>query len=69
MPIASGDVVLGFIRSTPEIARTRVLVISAHPEAHTLARQLEADACLMKPVGMDQVTEMVDRLLAEPAAS
>lgn len=66
MPLASGDVVLGFIRSTPEIANTRVLIISAHPEAYTLARQLEADACLMKPVGMDQVTAKVNQLLAQP---
>ena len=68
MPVASGDVVLGFIRSTPGITRTRVLVISAHPEALTLSRQLEADGCLMKPVGMDEVTEAVNRLLAEATA-
>ena len=64
MPVASGDVVLGFIRSTPELAATRVVIISALPEAETLARQLEADACLMKPVELDDLRATVNRLLS-----
>ncbi len=63
MPMASGDVVLGFIRSTPELAGTRVLVVSAHPNAETLAEQLGADACLRKPVEFQEMAKTVNALL------
>lgn len=63
MPLAAGDVVLGFIRSTPELAATKVLIISAHPNAERLAEELGADACLMKPVDMTSVSGAVNALL------
>lgn len=64
MPLASGDAVLGYIRSTADIKRTRVLVVSAHPNGEHLARQLEADAFLAKPVDMDLFCETIKRLLS-----
>lgn len=67
MPIASGDLVLGFIRSTPELQNIKVVVVSAYPEAPKIAEQLGADACLMKPIEMDEMHEIVNRLLGEGA--
>lgn len=64
MPLASGDAVLGFIRSTKELARTRVLVVSAHPRGAELAKQLEADGFLAKPVDVATLTSCVDSLLS-----
>ena len=64
MPVASGDVVLGFIRSTPELKRIKVVVISALPQAEKLAEQLDADLCLNKPVDLADVKKAVERLLA-----
>ena len=64
MPVASGDLVLGFIRSTPELKRIKVIVISALPQAEKLAEQLQADACLNKPVDLADVKKEVERLLA-----
>jgi len=64
MPWASGDAVLGFIRSTENLKKTRVLVISAHPNGAELAHQLDADGFLAKPVDMDMFTRSVARLLA-----
>lgn len=63
MPLASGDVVLGFIRSTPELKTTRVLVVSAHPDADRIARDLGANLCLHKPVSVDEVRKAVNELL------
>jgi CheY-like chemotaxis protein len=67
MPWASGDAVLGFVRSTDELKATPVLVVSAHPDGSRLAAQLEADGFLAKPVDMQTLTEQVARLLAPSA--
>jgi CheY-like chemotaxis protein len=63
MPWAAGDAVLGFIRSTDELKKTRVLVVSAHPNGAELAYQLNADGFLAKPVDLDVFTRSVARLL------
>ena len=63
MPWASGDAVLGFIRSTEHLKGVPVLVVSAHPNGARLARQLEADGFLAKPIDMSIFREQVDDLL------
>ncbi len=63
MPLASGDAVLGFLRSTESLKKTRVLVVSAHPKAATLADQLDADGFLAKPVEMQTLCSAIDQLL------
>lgn len=63
MPWASGDAVLGFVRSTQELKDTRVLVISAHPDGAKLARQLEADGFIAKPIDMKTFINYVQQLL------
>ncbi len=63
MPWASGDAVLGFIRSTHALKQTRVLVVSAHPDGAKLARQLEADGYLAKPVDMHTFINHVQQIL------
>jgi CheY-like chemotaxis protein len=64
MPNASGDMVLGLVRSTPSLSHTRVLVVSAHHEAGKLAQDLKADGFLTKPVHLEQFRSEVERLLA-----
>ena len=64
MPWASGDAVLGFIRSTDQLKHTRVLVVSAHPNGEQIAAKLQADGFLAKPVDMRTFTSHVERLLA-----
>ena len=64
MPWASGDAVLGFIRSTEQLKHTRVLVVSAHPNGAQIASQLQADDFLAKPVDITTFTTHVERLLA-----
>ena len=64
MPWASGDAVLGFIRSTAQLKHTRVLVVSAHPNGAQIAEQLDADDFLAKPVDMLTLTRHVEQLLA-----
>lgn len=64
MPWASGDAVLGFLRSTESLKMTRVLVVSAHPKAAALADQLDADGFLAKPVEMKTLCSAIDELLA-----
>ncbi|MBN1681190.1 MAG: response regulator [Anaerolineae bacterium] len=64
MPWASGDAVLGFIRSTDQLKDIPVLVLSAHPNGESLARQLEADGFLAKPVSMVQFYNYVNTLLS-----
>jgi DNA-binding response OmpR family regulator len=63
MPWASGDAVLGFIRSTSTLKKTRVLIVSAHPDVAKLSRQLEADGYLAKPVDMHTFTNYIQEIL------
>ncbi|MCQ3932010.1 MAG: response regulator [Chloroflexi bacterium] len=65
MPNASGDTVLGLVRSTPSLARTRVLVVSAHHEAARISQKYKADGFLPKPVHLEQFNREVERLVAE----
>jgi two-component system, OmpR family, alkaline phosphatase synthesis response regulator PhoP len=64
MPAASGDMVLGIIRSTPSLNETRVMVVSAHPKGAQLAEDFGADGYLAKPVHLEQFQAEVTRLLA-----
>ncbi len=68
MPVAAGDAVLGWIRSTKKLKDLRVLVVSAHPHAERIATQLEADHFLKKPVDMHTFREAVNALLANSDA-
>ena len=63
MPMASGDLVLGFMRSTDELKDIPVLVVSAHPNVEELARHYEADAWLRKPVRVEEFRVAVQGLL------
>ena len=64
MPTASGDFVLGFIRSTDELKNIPVLIISAHNEIASLAAQYEADGYLQKPCNFDDFRAAVSKMLA-----
>ncbi len=68
MPGISGYDVLKFIRTTPETAATKVIVISALDHS-SLQRALDegADAVLSKPFDNQQLTELVKELLPLPA--
>ncbi len=63
MPVASGDLALGFIRCTKGLERTPVIVVSAHPNAERIAEQLEADAYLKKPFRLHQLRELLQQLI------
>jgi two-component system response regulator RpaA len=63
MPLASGDLTLGFIRSTEGLKEIPVLVASAHPKAREIAEQLGAEACLEKPFGFPELQEKIAQLL------
>jgi two-component system alkaline phosphatase synthesis response regulator PhoP len=64
MPMAAGDLVLGYLRSTPELSNTRVIVVSAHPRGDQLAIDLHSDGYLKKPVQMERFMDEVNRILA-----
>jgi DNA-binding response OmpR family regulator len=63
MPTASGDLVLGFIRSTEKLKDTAVLIVSAHHNIVSLAEQYEADGYLRKPFSPDDFREAVRQFL------
>lgn len=63
MPTASGDLVLGFIRSTESIKDTPVVVVSAHHDIANLAAQYEADAYLQKPFSLEVFRNLVQDIV------
>src|SRR5512135_1065523 len=62
MPVASGDLALGFIRCTQGLEKIPVIIISAHPNAARIAEQLEANAYLRKPFRLDQLKVLLQEL-------
>lgn len=64
MPGLSGYDVLSFVRETPEIAGTKIIVISAlGSDALQKAMDLGADAVLTKPFDNDQLIECIQSLV------
>lgn len=63
MPMASGDAVLGWLRSTDSLRSVPVIVISAHPKAETIADQLQADAFFAKPVNITALRQTIEEML------
>lgn len=66
MPMAAGDLVLGYVRSTQQVRNTPVLVVSAHHDVAALAQQYEADGYLKKPFGFGEFQKAIDALLQLP---
>jgi len=60
MPMAAGDFALGFLRSTPELKNTPVIVVSAHPKAQEIGEKLGAQAILGKPFDMRQLRSLLE---------
>jgi excisionase family DNA binding protein len=70
MPGLSGYDVLSFVRETPEIASTKILVISAlGGEALQKAIDLGADAILNKPFDNQELVEVINKLVGMPVKS
>lgn len=70
MPGLSGYDVLSFVRETPEIASTKILVISAlGGEALQKAIDLGADAILNKPFDNHELVEVINKLVGAPVRS
>jgi CheY-like chemotaxis protein len=63
MPVAQGDLALGFIRSTAGISHIPVIVTSAHPGARRIAEQLGANDCLMKPFNLPELRDKINALI------
>jgi diguanylate cyclase len=63
MPVAQGDLALGFIRSTAELRHIPVIVTSAHPNAMRIAEQLGANDCIIKPFSLGELREKIDALI------
>ncbi|MFP4321227.1 MAG: response regulator [Anaerolineales bacterium] len=63
MPTASGDLVLGFLRSTEDLKQIPVLVVSAHQNIASLAQQYDADGYLQKPVSVEEFRKAVQQMI------
>ena len=59
MPVMSGEAFRRAQLQTPDIRGIAVLVISAHPDAPQIARDMQAIGCLTKPVDFDALVELV----------
>lgn len=69
MPNAAGDRTLMFMRGTPELAKIPVLVVSAHADVASIAKQVGADSWMAKPVSIDELSKRINSMLAAPRPS
>ncbi len=63
LPHVSGVEILRQIRADPRLAKTSVIVTTAHPESVDLLQE-KADVVLIKPVSFSQLRDMAKRLYA-----
>ena len=70
MPGLSGYDVLSFVRETPEISSTKILVISAlGGDALQKAIDLGADAILNKPFDNQELVDVINQLVGSPKST
>ncbi len=62
MPVMTGEEFRKAQLANAEISRIPVVIVSAHHEAPKIAKRLKVAGCLMKPVDLDDLGRMVDRL-------
>jgi two-component system cell cycle response regulator DivK len=67
MPTAPGASFLDFKRTTPGLEHLVVIVISAHSEIEDIARGYGADAWMAKPVRIQDLSKLIESLLARRA--
>ena len=68
LPGISGVKILEQMRSDPELAAIPVVVITAHPQAAD-GLPIEPDLVLLKPVNLDQLSNLVQRLRTSTPSS
>jgi CheY-like chemotaxis protein len=67
MPRMDGEAFLEVLRSKPALAQAPIVVMSGSAGARETARRLNATACLMKPLELDELLDVVRRLTRESA--
>ena len=66
MPRCDGQQFLAEVRAQRALRVPPVVVMSGHAGAVAQAREMEANACLTKPVDLDKLLATVDRFVAAP---
>jgi CheY-like chemotaxis protein len=64
MPILTGDDVIKKVKSNPATSNIPVILISASPEATTVAEQIGADGFLAKPFHLQELIGTIESKLA-----
>jgi CheY-like chemotaxis protein len=67
VPVVDGLNLCRLLKSDPQTAHARVLIFS-HLHAEDRAREVGADAFLLKPISEEILIETVERLIALPSA-
>ena len=66
MPEFPGTIVLAHIKATPQLARTKSVVVTANTRSDSRAEELGADLFLLKPVPIADMLRMARRLTGMP---
>jgi two-component system KDP operon response regulator KdpE len=69
MPGSLGTNVLSHLKSTPRLAKTRTVVVTANTQAASLAEDLGADLFLLKPVSIVELMTLANRLVGANAGA
>jgi CheY-like chemotaxis protein len=67
VPVLDGLSLCRILKAEPETAHTRVLIFS-HLRAEDRAREVDADAFLLKPLSAELLIDTVETLIATPLA-
>jgi CheY-like chemotaxis protein len=65
LPGSLGTDVLSYIKSTPRLAHTKTVIVTANTQAASRADDLGADLFLLKPVSIVEMMTLANRLLGK----
>jgi len=69
MPVLSGDQILKIIRSTEELKKLPVIILSASVDGREISSEAGANAFIPKPFNMDEMISDISNLLVQTSAS
>lgn len=69
MPVLSGDQILKIIRSTEELKKLPVIILSASVDGREISSEAGANAFIPKPFNMDEMINDISNLLVQTSAS
>ena len=69
MPVLDGDGFVRLLRRDPRLAAIPIVLVTAAYGPHIAAERVGAQACLTKPFELDELIDVIGRVVGDPIAA